>query len=797
MTALTWRLAWADLRRSPTTSLILAALICLCTLLVATGAGLVARTMSATNVLWSQAQPPDLVQMHSGDIDPEAVATWASTHPQVTDHLVVTTLPVPGAQMWIDGASQAGSVLEPALVLPSERFDLLVDAQGRPADPDPGEIWLPVHYQAVGQAQVGSTVTLRAGGEDRLLRVAGFFRDSQMNPSLVTSKRIVVNQADFEWARPHLEAEYLVEMRTAPGSATSMVMDDYRSAGLPANGISVDASIFRLMNGLTTYLLAAAILLVALVLSVTMLLALRFALLTAFESELSQIATLKAIGAPAPAIKSMYSAKYALLAAAGVSLGLAGALPLTSALQRPVLLYLGQPQGVVATLLVPATGGALVLALVLASCRLVLARTSRAGAVQMLHAAATGDPAPHAPGRLRRVLRRPQPAKGSAGTAPPRRRPLLPGLLGSGLPVADYLGLRGVLRASSALLVAVVGLAVVSMSLPAAVLATMSSPSFSTYLGVGQADLRLDLPAGSAPAPQVEQVLASEPGVSRHVQLVSERYEIRAAQGQWGSVLVQSGDHDVFPLSYEQGRAPRESSEVALSHNQAKEMGAGLGQVVELERQGQVAALTVTGVYQDITFGGKTAKAQLPASASPLWRVVYIDLKEPEQAQAVAERLAGALPGAKATPVQAFTDQTLGATTSQLRTVVRVAAVAGCAVTLVITALATVLVLTRERGQIATLRAIGAGVAGLRRQYLWRLALPALVGAVAGVVASGLLGQPLLRATFGALGAPGVRLEPDPLISWLLLPAVVLAAVAGALVLGLRGLSRTHLTEQE
>lgn len=174
-----------------------------------------------------------------------------------------------------------------------------------------------------------------------------------------------------------------------------------------------------------------------------------------------------------------------------------------------------------------------------------------------------------------------------------------------------------------------------------------------------------------------------------------------------------------------------------------------------------------------------------------------MDLVDPGRAEAVAAELGDALPGVKVSSVEQLTSQTLGATSSQLLTAVQVAAVGGSVLTLVVTSLAVVLLVTRERGQVALLRALGADLAQVRRQYLVRFLVPAVLGLVAGTVGTQLLGQPLLRMVLGTLGAPGARLSPDPLISWVLLPGLVLAAVAGALVLGLRPLAGVRLVEQE
>lgn len=112
MSRLLLRLGRAELRRSRTVTTTLVILITICATLSAAGSALIARTMDATESLWKQANPPDVVQIHSErsgsdsscDADCRAdlesrVDAWAADEPAVADHMVMATLPVPGSQL--------------------------------------------------------------------------------------------------------------------------------------------------------------------------------------------------------------------------------------------------------------------------------------------------------------------------------------------------------------------------------------------------------------------------------------------------------------------------------------------------------------------------------------------------------------------------------------------------------------------------------------------------------------------------------------------------------------------------
>ena len=345
-----WKMLVGDVRRSKGVSITLTLLMTLASALVITGVSLVVQTMGAVDVLWKSASPPDVVQMYIGDLEAnraesEALKTWAAERSEVEDMHLMRTLPVPGAQMWLAGQSQADSVLEPAFVTSPERFDLLLDEHYNRVQPGPGEIAMPVIYQEQGTLKLGDTVTVQlAEGVKKDFVVTSFLRDAQMNPSLVTSKRMVVHPDDFSVVNQHLNnPEYFIEFKLAKGADRGAFQHAYREAHLPNRGIVVDSTIFRLMNALSTLLVAALAIVIASLLVVVAALSVRFAFLAAIENDLKEIGVLKAIGAPSRAMKRLYLIKYAALAGVGTLVGLLLAIPMTNASLKPVLLYLGTP----------------------------------------------------------------------------------------------------------------------------------------------------------------------------------------------------------------------------------------------------------------------------------------------------------------------------------------------------------------------------------------------------------------------------------------------------------------------
>ena len=764
------RLLKADLARGTVVAATLTALIALASMLMSAGTSLVVDSLAATSRLSTQAKLPDLVQMHAGTVDSETIDQWAATRSDIADHEVIKTLPVPRQELTINGRNQSESYSEPAFVTSPKRLDLLLDDQGNPVDPRPGEVVLPIHYRAIEAADVGDTVTVTAGGRTTTLKVVGFARDAQMNAAMIPSKRLVISSEDFSTLEQQIaEPEYLIEFILADGARPGSVINSYKEeAGLPSNGQDLSASMIELANSLNTMLIVAVALVVAIVLAVVAMLALRYTVLAAIESDLAQIAVLKAIGAPHSRIRSLYVIKYLALSAVGATVGYAAGQPLAAQLEAPTTLYLGTPPRTIWSVGIPILAVLVLAAVIVGFTWLSLRRIGRISAIEALRSGT------------------------SASLRPRRQRWRLSGV--RRLPVQVWLGAREALRPSNALLLGVLALCTFTMVLPTNVSTTLSNPQVATYLGVGQADLRIDVRTGVQDLATVEKEIDSDPRVTRHTTVLRRSYKMSTSRGGWEPVIIDIGNHGAFPMKYISGHRPTTDDEVSLSYSQAKATGAKEGSTVTVQTAGGDKDLTVTGVYQDITNNGKTAKATFDDGAPALWQVIYADAHSPDQASAFARDLNEKYPGVQAIGMNQYASQFFGATGSQVHRITMMACAIALGLSFLITVLFTVLIVSRERPQLGVLLALGCTRGAIARQYLIRFGVLALTGIALGLLGSFTLGASAIGAAMSSRGAPDLQLLPNPWLVGLLLPGALLATVIGAVALALRRLRTMSLS---
>jgi len=159
------RILMNDVRRNGLVAAMTALFIAAAATLVALAALLVVNLAGAIDTLMIQAKTPHFLQMHSGSLDAERLAAFASSNPEIDDFEVAEFLNLDGAQFVFSGPrsqsrSLAASVQDNGVVTQNERFDFLLDLDGRPIEARAGEIYLPIGYLNDGTASVGDTLTL-------------------------------------------------------------------------------------------------------------------------------------------------------------------------------------------------------------------------------------------------------------------------------------------------------------------------------------------------------------------------------------------------------------------------------------------------------------------------------------------------------------------------------------------------------------------------------------------------------------------------------------------------------------
>lgn len=780
MSGLGRRMLSRDLRKDLGVTLSLLVVLTLSALLMATGALVVERLTAASNELFAQTKPPHVLQMHSGDYDARALEDFAADHPEIESWFIEDMVGVDGSALtWSsatsgESGSMADSLIDNLFVTQNSAFDHLVDEDGTAVQPESGTVYIPVTYALRYDLAAGDTLRVDTGDEDLELTVAGTVRDGQMASSLSSSTRFVVSAEDWGTLSggSGVTSEIIVEYRLQDTSQIPAFQRAYEAeADLPRNGQAVTITLIRLINVISDGLVAIALVFVSLVLMVIALLNLRFVIRGTLENEVRQIGTMRAIGLPAATISGLYLRRYRILTLLGCVLGGLGSLGATALLTQGIAAHYARAPIGLWSVVAPLAALLAVFVIVMAMCRGVLRSVRRVDVVgALVHGSLLGPAATARRARRRlRAARRTSLASAPGGTV--NRRLAL-------------LSLRAEAR-QWVLVPLVFALAAVVVTVPFAVYSTFASPQFITYMGAPDRDIRSDVRFSDDVAGTTQDVVRAMEAMDGVRDVTVTGSVLRQIEGEegWQTQAVDVGDHAGEGIQYVHGSAPGDE-EIALSVLAAEAFRVDVGGEVTLRDGGEGGALTthvVSGIYQDVTSGGLTAKMQGEAPEDASASTIYADVDEGLDASTVASDLSSQVPDASTIPMAEYVQQTFSSVTGALRSAALIAVAFGIGVAVLITALFLRLRQAQERPRSGVLRALGFSSGEIGGQTRLRTAIVVITGVVLGTLGAALLGPPVVGVVLSAagLGLTNFAFLTSIPLTWGLLPAVL--ALAGYL----------------
>ncbi|MFS0782045.1 ABC transporter permease [Bacillus sp. 1P06AnD] len=736
-------------------------------MLVSLSAILVINLSGAIDTLMKQAKTPHFMQMHSGDIDRGRLAHFAEKTNNVDEYQVLEFLNMNGAQMVIDGKSLADSVQDNGLSTQSEKFDYLLDLDGHVIQVADGDIYVPIGYMKDGTAKVGDKVVI-AG---KAFTVAGFLRDSQMNSLLASSKRFLVSERDYESIKGLGSTEYLIEFRLKDLSALGTFETAYSSAGLEANGPTITYPLFKMINAMSDGLMIAVLLLVSVLVVAIAFMCIRFTLLGKIEDDFREIGVLKAIGLRVSDIKKIYLAKYAFLAAIGCILGLALAYGFKGMLLENIRLYMGESENASYALSFGLIGILLVFLAIIIYVNSVLKRFRKISAAEAIRYGTSQEK-----------------SSGATYFYLNRNRWINTNL---------FLGIKDVLarKAMYATMLAVLIFSTFIMIVPQNLYNTISSKSFITYMGIGNSDIRIDIQQTdqiSNKAKTIEKTLEKDESISKYVALTTKL--VKTKEGD--RIKIELGDHTIFPVQYSEGTAPVKENEIALSAIQAEELDKKAGDPIMLVVDGENRQFKVSGVYSDVTNGGKTAKGVFTDnSTDSMWCVIYAELTDHTSTGDIVSKYAGKFPFAKVSSIEEYTSQTFGSTISAIGKATYAAIAVALIITVLITLLFMKMLIAKDRYSLAVLKSLGFTNRDIKMQYVSRSVFVLIIGIAFGTVLANTLGEVLAGAFISSFGASSFSFVINPFLAYMLCPFMMILAVLAATMIGTSAAGNIKIAE--
>ncbi|WIM67789.1 FtsX-like permease family protein [Corynebacterium breve] len=774
MKGLNSRYLMGDLKAHKGVAIALAVLLTLCAALMAIGAGTLERLSGAVEAMNENTKPPHYLQMHYGEYDVAALEEFAAGRDDIDQWLIEEMVGFDSNLISFTGGDFSSSVIDNLFVAQNEEFDFLVDTRNeQPADPQPGEVFIPMAYHGQFPIDVGDT--LDVAGEQ--FTVAGFVRDGQMVSSMAGSTRFLVHESALDQlAEAGGQPEIIVEFRVPdPAKDVATLQSAYEgNEQLPRNGQAITHALLKLISMLSSGVVAFAFIFASLILMAIALLAVRFVIGGTLEDQIHQVGVLKAIGLSHRHISQLFLMRYVALTAIGCVLGGIIGFATLGPLTRGFTESFGASPVSAWTVIMPLIALFVVAALVIGLCWLMLRRLRKVEVVTAL-------------------------VHGQSKYRPPRKaiplRHAEGGALNWRLATIDLIKERG----QWALLPVVFFLAVTLILLPATLQSTFGNPQVSGYMGVEEADVSIYSPNTSDAADSqlaYDAILAGlrdDPKVAGVEPFATVLYSIPGEKG-WDTLPVDVGDHSNTTIKFTDGHAPQ-PGELALSLLNADKYQVQVGDQLELRSaDDSVNTYPVVGIYQDITGGGFTAMLNDDAPANAQRWSILVNLRDPADSALLASQIESDYADMNVVRFEDFAAQTLSFATAAFGWATMIAWIAAIATVALITFLFLNVRIAKERRRMGLLNVLGFSTDELTGQVFIKALGLALLGIVLGILFMVTLGPAMVS---GALAISGVGMQqialfPTPWLNYLVVPLSLL--LTGALGVALSTQPIRHLS---
>ena len=752
-----------DIKKSKLITAAIASFILIAAMLIALSASLTVNLFGAIDNILLSAKSLHFMQMHTGGIDMEQLQSFAEANDSVEDYQVLEFLNIEGADIVIGEDSLAGSIQDNGLSVQGEKFDFLLNLNGEVIHPTDGEIYVPIYYMKEGNIALGDMVTIHGIS----FTVAGFLRDSVMNAALVSSKRFLVSQADFERVREFGQLEYLIEFQLTEDVSFPAFEAAYLDAGLPANGPpAITYNQVKMINGITDGIMIAVLVLIGVLVILVAFLCIRFTLLAKIEEDYKEIGVLKAVGIRVSQIRKLYLAKYGAIAGAACGLGFLASLPLQTPFMQNIRLYMGESGSPIPGLLWGLLGAMVICGAVLMYVNSVLGRFRKISAAQAVR---FGSPK--------------EKSKSAKAFRLSHNR-----LFSRNI----FLGIKDVLSRKKLYITMLMVLIISSfiMIVPQNISSTISAQSFITYMGMGICDVNIgvmrtlveDVEGKTA---EIADVLAEDKNVEKYALFTSMMLDRKADNGTNEKLRVAFGDYSSFPITYAKGHAPQSESELALSVLNAEDLEKTVGDEIILIVDGAEKRLTVCGIYSDVTNGGRTAQAIFDANNVDVLSVsIAVTFRDRQSVETAISQYRERFSFAKVTSINESIEQMLGSIRDAIQMASAVATMATVLLTLLVTVLFMKMLVAKDRYPIAILKSMGFTSADIRRQYLTRSITVLALGIIIGTILANTLGELVGVAIVSSFGASTFRFVVNPWFVYLVSPLLIAGCVIAATMLG-------------
>lgn len=733
-----------SLKRNKISTVVITILLIFAMTISCSTTAIIINTIYSLSNLKTESKMSDVMQMHTGTISQDELALideFTNQHNQIIENQqTIRLINVSGNGIILPSKENLSSSNQDLFfVIQNQYFDFLLDLNNQKIQLNPNEIAVPIHIMLQYNLSIGDQITIKQNDLSKTFTITSYLRDSQMNSPLASSKRFMLHENDYGDLLKTIdsEPEYLIEFALKNPKNAQELQNAYVQSALPKNGPMLTASAFLVLSAVTDIIVILLIILLALFLLLISLLCIRFSFLTTIDDDMKEIGTMKAIGIPYQVIQKLYLNKYRILIAFSGIIGYFFSLLIVNVFFARAQIYLGSNTKNVLYFVFIAFTPIILYFAIMGYCRFLFRKVKRIGAIKALNSS---------------LLENSQVSKRTISLQK-----------NSFLPTNCFIGIQDVWHRFKLYrpLIFIFVFCAFIIIVPLNIANTIQSPLFTTYMGIGKSDIRIDLNSTDKEKylSQLENQLSLDAQVTEYATYATSMYPVTENK-KTDYINIETGDFSLFPLSYTEGRAPVQNNEIALSNTLASQdnLNKKIGDQILIQDAEGEKALKLCGIYQDITNGGKTAKTSAHLKSTEiLWRVIYLNVDKATNQKEKIEMLRQKYPDAKINSIHDYTYATLGNIIKQIQTITVISFIMSVGLIILIAALFMNALLAKDTNDLLIMHKLGISKRKIQSRYMVSMSVCAVIGIAIGTLLANLIGSKLFGFGMSMLGASEIH----------------------------------------
>ena len=635
-------------------------------------------------------------------------------------------------------------------------------------------------------SDVGDTLTVTIDGIEKEFKILGVLKDAFFGGSLMDTPRFLISEEDFS---EFLNGENIDQYLGSIDYFYTDNTDDLRKELSECTNIAfMDTKGTMKITYLMEMVVAGMLMIVSICLIIIALFILKFTISFTISEEFREIGIMKAIGIPSAGIRMLYLVKYLALALLGAVIGFICSFPFSNLLMEKTK-----------ETIVISDEGSMMLSVVSAIVVVVVVMFFGFRSTRLIKKYTPVD-----------AIR-----NGSTGERYKKKGFLK--LSKSGSRPAPFMAFNDILSGLKRFMVMIItfSIGILLVMIVLNCISTLKSEKLVRWFGVTEADVYLSSTKNITDyhnengkellQDELEniRILLQENGMPAKVGAeVLFNYALKKGDRKANSmaflgVNTDTNDYD----NYVEGSAPQNPKEIALHYMLLENLSAAIGDTVTVTDPDGSRDYIVSGTFETMTNRGEGVRFHQDDDRNYLYmngiwgiQIKFTDNPSDKEKTARIEKMKELLPDYEIYTPSGFTDKTIhsAAYLDDTRWLVLL-------VVILINILVAVLMeksfLTKERGEIACLKALGFRDSSIVFWQTLRVFIVMLISTVIAIALNNPVCQISVGGIFKGMGAKKIIFDPNVLESYVIYPGIIIAATLFGVFL--TAISVKHISANE